>query len=76
MRIDVWNDPHCGQGTVIMVTPDEALQIIQSLSAQMLARSSNVGRMEFQTPTGLATVAVVPNLHHTTSRPKRGWFGG
>jgi hypothetical protein len=56
MHIEKWKKS--GGGMMVEVNQTEALQIIRTLSAQILARSPNVSRTEFSSNLGYFSIAV------------------
>jgi hypothetical protein len=49
MKISTWNEN--GGGTCLYVSNKEAMQIIKSLSSQVISGNANVGRAEFHADT-------------------------
>ena len=68
MKVDIIKRERGTVGPSIFVhaTRDEALSIIASLSAQLLARSPNAGRVEHRPCTGAdyLSIAVEPEVDH------------
>jgi hypothetical protein len=64
MKIEAWE--HGDSGIMVLVSSHEAMKIIQSISAQLVGGSPNVGRMEFHAEKngrmGYFSIAVVDEV--------------